>query len=183
MKTLKDLMPKLRSKKTGEYIKLYTETIEEHELENLLEKLKYEFYSITPKAQRPIKVVIKGFPRNTKTSDIHSDLEDLGFTVNRVTQLIGKITNQALPVFLVSLPRNLHNAKIINVNKLSYLTVKVDGYESRGVTQCYQCNNFNHTADNCHLKPRCLKNAGKPIRRRNAKSKRLKQCSALTAKS
>ncbi|GFU14151.1 PRE_C2HC domain-containing protein, partial [Trichonephila clavipes] len=107
--------------------------------------------------QRPIKVVIKGLPKDTKTSDIHSDLVDLGFTVNRVTQLVGKITNQALPVFLVSLPRNIHNAKIFSINNLSYLTVRVEGYDNKGVTQCYQCNNFNHTADNCHPKPRCLK--------------------------
>ncbi|GFW21800.1 nucleic-acid-binding protein from transposon X-element [Trichonephila clavipes] len=158
MKTLNDLMPKIRSKKTGEYIKLYTNTFEEyHELNNLLEKLSYEFYFITPKAQRPIKIVIKGLPKDTKTADIHSDRIDLGFTVDRITQLIGKITNQPLPVFLVSLPRNLHNAKIFNVNKLSYLSVTIDGYESRGVTQCFQCNKFNHTAENCHLKPRCLK--------------------------
>ncbi|GFX36963.1 hypothetical protein TNCV_1174651 [Trichonephila clavipes] len=97
MKTLKELMPKLRSKKTGEYIKLYTDNADEkHEIENHLERLKYEFYSITPKEQRPIKVVIKGLPKDTKTSD----LVDLGFTVNRITQLVGKITNQALPVFL-----------------------------------------------------------------------------------
>ncbi|GFX65633.1 probable RNA-directed DNA polymerase from transposon X-element [Trichonephila clavipes] len=89
MKTLKELMPKLRSKKTREYIKLYTDNADEkHELENHLERLKYEFYSITPKEERPIKVVIKGLPKDTKTSDIHSDLVDLGFTVNRVTQLI-----------------------------------------------------------------------------------------------
>ncbi|GFS91290.1 hypothetical protein TNCV_1306991 [Trichonephila clavipes] len=85
MKTLKELMPKLRSKKTGEYIKLYTDNADEkHELENHLERLKYEFYSITPKEQRPIKVVIKGLPKDTKTSDIHSDLVDLGFTVSSV---------------------------------------------------------------------------------------------------
>ncbi|GFX53966.1 hypothetical protein TNCV_1154971 [Trichonephila clavipes] len=75
MKTLNDLMPKIRIKKTGEYMKLYTNTFEEyHELNNLLEKLNYEFYSITPKAQRPIKVIIKGLPKDTKTADIHSDL-------------------------------------------------------------------------------------------------------------
>ncbi|GFW86972.1 uncharacterized protein TNCV_1383881 [Trichonephila clavipes] len=27
----------------------------------------------------------------------------------------------------------------------------------RRITQCFKCNNFFHTAENCHLKPRCLK--------------------------
>ncbi|GFU09193.1 PRE_C2HC domain-containing protein [Trichonephila clavipes] len=39
----------------------------------------------------------------------------------------------------------------------SYLTVTVEGYDSKGVTQCYQCQKFNHTASNCHVKPKCLK--------------------------
>ncbi|GFS62884.1 transposable element Tcb2 transposase [Trichonephila clavipes] len=41
---------------------------------------------------------------------------------NKVTQLVGKITNQTLPVVLVTLPRNPHNLKIFYITKLCYLT-------------------------------------------------------------
>ncbi|GFU48715.1 nucleic-acid-binding protein from transposon X-element [Trichonephila clavipes] len=147
MKTLTDHMPQLRSKMTGEYFKLYCDTFDQyHELNRILELLKYEFYSITPKSERPIKVVIKGLPKDSKTLDIHNDLLDLGFTVDLVSQLTERITNQLLPVFMVTLPRNINNANIFKVNKLSYLTVTVEGYDSKGVTQCYQCQKFNHTA-------------------------------------
>ncbi|GFU39659.1 PRE_C2HC domain-containing protein [Trichonephila clavipes] len=81
----------------------------------------------------------------------------LGYTVDKVTQLTGRITKQKLPVFQITLPRNIHNSKIFDLNRLCYLTVNVEGYEGKGVTQCYSCNKFNHTADLCHLKPRCLK--------------------------
>ncbi|GFY01799.1 uncharacterized protein TNCV_1467901 [Trichonephila clavipes] len=37
------------------------------------------------------------------------------------------------------------------------MQVKIEGYLIRGITQCFNCNNFFHTAENCHLKPRCLK--------------------------
>ncbi|GFW91051.1 uncharacterized protein TNCV_1759251 [Trichonephila clavipes] len=106
-------------------------------------------------------VVIKGLPKKAKPEDIHNDLIDLGFTVDRVSQLTGKITNQLLPVFLVSLPRNMTNATIFKLDKLSYLNVSVEGYDSKGVTQCYKCQQFNHTASNCHIKPKCLK-CGEP---------------------
>ncbi|GFU45073.1 PRE_C2HC domain-containing protein [Trichonephila clavipes] len=112
-------------------------------------------------AERPIKVVIKGLPKKAKPEDIEKDLIDLGFTVDRVSQLIGKITNQPLPVFLVSLPRNMTNANIFKLDKLSFLNVTVEGYDSKGVTQCYKCQQFNHTASNCHIKPKCLK-CGEP---------------------
>ncbi|GFX69702.1 RNA-directed DNA polymerase from mobile element jockey [Trichonephila clavipes] len=155
MKTLTVHMPQLRSKMTGEYFKLYCDTFDQyHELNRILELRKYEFYSITPKSERPIKVLIKGLPKDSKTLDIYNDLLDLGFTVDRVSQLTGRITNQLLPVFMVTLPRKINNANIIKVNKLSYLTVTVEGYDSN---QCYQCQKFNYTASNCHIKPKCLK--------------------------
>ncbi|GFT09866.1 PRE_C2HC domain-containing protein [Trichonephila clavipes] len=100
---------------------------------------------------------MKGLPKDSKTLDIHNDLLDLGFTVHRVSQLTGRITNELLPVFMVTLPRNINNANIFKVNKLSYLTVTFEGYDSKGVTQCYQCQKSNHTASNCHIKPKCLK--------------------------
>ncbi|GFX83029.1 probable RNA-directed DNA polymerase from transposon BS [Trichonephila clavipes] len=53
------------------------------------------------------------------------------------------------------------NATIFKLDKLSYLNVTVEGYDSKGVTQCYKCQQFNHTASNCHIKPKCLK-CGEP---------------------
>ncbi|GFX34259.1 uncharacterized protein TNCV_3226091 [Trichonephila clavipes] len=37
------------------------------------------------------------------------------------------------------------------------MQIRVEEFLVRGVTQCYNCNNFYHTAKNRHLKPRCLK--------------------------
>ncbi|GFV63685.1 hypothetical protein TNCV_1962311 [Trichonephila clavipes] len=71
MKTLDDIYPDLRSKLTGEYIKLYTDTDEQcRELIHKLDELKFEYFAIKPKAERPIKVVIKSLPEtpNPKTS-------------------------------------------------------------------------------------------------------------------
>ncbi|GFW56125.1 putative RNA-directed DNA polymerase from transposon X-element [Trichonephila clavipes] len=113
MKTLNKKFPALRSKMTGEYLKLYTDTDEQYDnLQAFLESTNFRFFSITPKKDRPIKVVIKGLPRDTDTSDIHNDLIE---------------------------------------------EVNVEGYDNKGVTQCYSCQKFNHTSDNCRLTPRCLK--------------------------
>ncbi|GFX27195.1 nucleic-acid-binding protein from transposon X-element [Trichonephila clavipes] len=158
LKTLNEIIPTLRSKKTGTLIKLYTNNSHDYELlQDSVEKLKYQFFTIKPKHERPIKVVVKGLPKNTKTRDIHQNLIKLGFTVDKVTQLVGKITKQPLPVFLINLPRNIHNLKIFHLTLLCYLTVRVEGYDGKGVTQCYSCNKFHHTAENCHFTPRCLK--------------------------
>ncbi|GFS97314.1 hypothetical protein TNCV_1824751 [Trichonephila clavipes] len=118
-KTLSEKMPALRIKTAGKYVKLYTDTLTQHDtLKELLEALKYPFYTFTPKHERPIKVVIKGLPRTTKTAEIHSDLLDLGYTLNKVTQLTGNITKQLLPVFTISLPRKILSTKISSILKL-----------------------------------------------------------------
>ncbi|GFX90899.1 hypothetical protein TNCV_3167301 [Trichonephila clavipes] len=35
--------------------------------------------------------------------------------------------------------------------------LRVEGFLVRGVAQCYNCKKIYHKAENCHLKPRCLK--------------------------
>ncbi|GFW83906.1 hypothetical protein TNCV_856891 [Trichonephila clavipes] len=101
LKTLTGKMPTLRIKTAGKYVKLYTDTHPQHDtLKQILEVLKFPFYTFTPKHERPIKVVLKGLPRSTTTAEIQSDLLDLGYTINKVTQLTGNITKQLLPVYL-----------------------------------------------------------------------------------
>ncbi|GFV89433.1 nucleic-acid-binding protein from transposon X-element [Trichonephila clavipes] len=75
----------------------------------------------------------------------------------KVNQLIGRRSKQPIPVFLVTLPRSIENLKIFHLKTLSYLSIRVEGYNGKGVTQCYTCNHFHHNSENCHLNPRCLK--------------------------
>ncbi|GFV64497.1 nucleic-acid-binding protein from transposon X-element [Trichonephila clavipes] len=165
----------LRSKKTGDLIKLYTNNSDDYELlQDAVEKLKYQFFIIKPKNERPIKVVVKGLPKDTETRDIPQNLIELRFTVDKVIQLVGKITKQPLLVFLINLPRNIHNLNIFHFTRLCYLTVRVVGYDSKGVTQCYSCNKFHHTAENCHFTLRCLK-CGEAHQTRDCAIKRLEK--------
>ncbi|GFV58272.1 nucleic-acid-binding protein from transposon X-element [Trichonephila clavipes] len=156
--TIKKIYPHLRLKTTGEYIKLYSNTTEQNRIvRQTLIELGYRFYVISPKNERPIKVVIKGFPKKANPEEIKKDLEKEGFEPERVTQLVGRRTKQLLPIFQVTLPRTIENLKIFDLKTLAHLNITVDGYNGRGVTQCFSCNNFHHNADNCYLKPRCLK--------------------------
>ncbi|GFU16782.1 nucleic-acid-binding protein from transposon X-element [Trichonephila clavipes] len=114
-----------------------------------------------------LAVVLKGLPRNFKVEEIQADLEELGFTPEKVNQLIGRRSKQPIPVFLVTLPRSIENLKIFHLKTLSYLSIRVEGYNGKGVTQCYTCNHFHHNSENCHLNPRCL-NVVRDILRVNA---------------
>ncbi|GFT93657.1 putative RNA-directed DNA polymerase from transposon X-element [Trichonephila clavipes] len=110
------------------------------------------------------------------------DLEKEGFEPDRVTQLVGRRTKQLLPIFQVTLPRTIENLKIFDLKTLAHLNITVDGYNGRGVTQCFSCNNFHHNADNCYLKPRCLKCGEEHLTKDCPIKQRLKQNSALTVR-
>ncbi|GFU85206.1 putative RNA-directed DNA polymerase from transposon X-element [Trichonephila clavipes] len=155
---VKKIFPHLRLKTTGEYIKLYSNTTEQNRIvRQTLKGLGYYFYVITPKNERPIKVVLKGYPKAADPNDNKSDLEKEGFLPKRVTQLIGRRSKQKLPVFQVTLPRTMEDLKIFDLKTLVHLNITVDGYNGKGITQCFSCNNFHHNAENCFLKSRCLK--------------------------
>ncbi|GFV60743.1 hypothetical protein TNCV_4092661 [Trichonephila clavipes] len=71
MKVITKAFPKIRSKLSGELIKFYTDnSIDYHKLLQLLDQEKYQYHVITPKAERPIKVVVKGLPKDTEINDI-----------------------------------------------------------------------------------------------------------------
>ncbi|GFU19814.1 PRE_C2HC domain-containing protein [Trichonephila clavipes] len=53
-----------------------------------------------------------------------------------------------------------------------YVSITVEGFESRGVIQCFQCNQFNHTAEHCNLTPKCLK-CGDKYQTRDCQIKKL----------
>ncbi|GFS68801.1 uncharacterized protein TNCV_408931 [Trichonephila clavipes] len=89
------------TKNSGKFVKLYTKDVDEkHKLTQFLESDKnFEFFCTKPKLDKPIKVVIKGLPIFSKTQEILSDLEEEGFSVDNVTQLISKKHKGPLPFF------------------------------------------------------------------------------------
>ncbi|GFX76114.1 nucleic-acid-binding protein from transposon X-element [Trichonephila clavipes] len=161
IKCINEKFPNIRNRTVNDVVKMFTNDHEEYRnLIHFLESDKdFEFYIIKRNIDKQIKAVIKGLPSSSKIEDITKDLADEGFVIDSCTQLISKRTKKehTLPYFLVILPRNDKNSKIFDLAHLSYLQVKVEGYLVRGITQCFNCNNFFHTAANCFMKPRCLK--------------------------
>ncbi|GFU86375.1 probable RNA-directed DNA polymerase from transposon X-element [Trichonephila clavipes] len=63
---------------------------------------------------------------------------------------------------MVELQKSPDSPDIFKLDRCCYLTVKIDTFNRRpGPTQCYNCNLFNHSSQNCFIKTRCLK-CGEP---------------------
>ncbi|GFU71114.1 uncharacterized protein TNCV_1216381 [Trichonephila clavipes] len=151
--------PDLKFKTSGKYIKLNLDSPEDHkDLVDFMDLDKdFQFYVIPPKDKKPIKIVIKGLPGCTKPEDIINDLEHQGYSDCNCNQLISKRTKLPLPFYLVTLPRNTENLTIFDIKHVGHMQVRIEGYSVKGTTQCFNCNDFFHTAANCHMLPRCLK--------------------------
>ncbi|GFY31944.1 nucleic-acid-binding protein from transposon X-element [Trichonephila clavipes] len=156
---LKLKFPDITSKTSGKYLKLSLNSHEDQrDLVNFMDDDKnYQFYVLPPKEKKPIKIVIKGLPGCTKPEEIIIDLEHQGYSDCSCNQLISKRTKLPLPFFLITLPRNTENLTIFDIKHVGHMQVKIEGYSVKGTTQCFNCNDFFHTAANCHMSPRCLK--------------------------
>ncbi|GBO42612.1 hypothetical protein AVEN_106277-1 [Araneus ventricosus] len=61
-------------------------------------------------------------------------------------------------MFLVELPNNKNAQKIYNVKTVSNLSITVESFKKKaGFTQCWNCNFFHHSSNNCQSEARCLK--------------------------
>ncbi|GFV08409.1 nucleic-acid-binding protein from transposon X-element [Trichonephila clavipes] len=159
---IKDLnkdFPNCDVKLAGKYLKIFTTSTDEHRIVTDYLKEKCEkFYVINPPDSRPQKIVIKRLPVSTEIGEIQADLTSQGFCVEKVAELTRSKTKSPLPIFMVELERNPDSPDIFQLKKCCYLAVQVDTFNRRpGVSQCYNCNLFNHSSKNYHMRTRCLK--------------------------
>ncbi|GFW01908.1 uncharacterized protein TNCV_3028791 [Trichonephila clavipes] len=118
-----------------------------------------------PKPPPSIHLTIKKISE-TKNIEIQSDLEEEGFTIENVSQLISKKTKTALPFFQVTLLRNANNQKIFDLKTVGYIQVKIEAKMSKvwkrtphpsmpdkgatGNPFCINCQEYGHSA--CYTK-------------------------------
>ncbi|GFY27870.1 nucleic-acid-binding protein from transposon X-element [Trichonephila clavipes] len=151
--------PSTVNKMTRKYIKVQPGSVDDHrDITALLEARKAEHYVIDRLANRPIKIVIKGLPVDTDVADIEADLVQKGFAIEKVAQLRKFSTKAPLPIFMVEVRRTETAQDIYDAKNVCYLCVTIDPFRRKpGITQCYNCNYFNHSSKNCKMNSRCLK--------------------------
>jgi hypothetical protein len=93
-----------------------------------LEKNDLQYFTFSPHSENPIKAVIRHLLPDMPAEDISNNLEDLGFNVINVRQLMtnrrapyGQTYVETLPIFLVTLTRNLKSQEILILNSLKKL--------------------------------------------------------------
>lgn len=116
------------------------------------------FYTTNTTKSKPIKVVMKGLPLDYNSQELKDQLIEKEFPVERVVQLRRFKDGRPLPMFQITLSQAPGIDKIYEITKFDYLTVSVEKFARTGrVNQCYRCQSFFHSSQNCDFKPRCVK--------------------------
>jgi hypothetical protein len=129
-------------------------------MKSYMEKDYLHYFTFFLDSKKPMKAVIHHLPPDMPTEDISNSLEDLGFNVIKVRQMMATRTApnrkthvELLPLFLVTL-RNVKSQEIHKMNSLNYIIIQVELYRAQtGFTQCHNCQNFDHVWANCKQPP------------------------------
>ncbi|GBN08043.1 hypothetical protein AVEN_134285-1 [Araneus ventricosus] len=167
LKKINDEWGPVESKLGGSYIKLFTQSDEaSNSLTKFLGTNDMGYFIIVPRSERPIKVVIRGLPRDLNVDVLKKALvEEYEFVVDKVAQLTRFKTKEPLELFQVTLPNIEVNKGIWKVTSLLYLKIKVVKFELKtGSIQCFNCNYWHHSTATCGFKPRCIKCGGQHVK-------------------
>lgn len=127
---------------------------------------KIEFYTHDIAAVKPLKVVIRGLPAGERVDAIQDELEKVHklktLAVFEMTRR-NKTINYRDSLYLVHLERGSTTlAELKTIKALAHIIVEWEMYrpQHREVTQCKNCQAFEHSTKNCSMAPKCPKCAG-----------------------
>ena len=116
------------------------------------------FHTYTPRHLRTYRCVIRNLHHSTLVPDIINALADLGHNVKYVHNAKNK-DRVPLPLFFVEILPQDNNNGILSISSLLNTKVSIEKPHSKKIDppQCFQCQAYGHTKNNCHHNPRCVK--------------------------
>jgi hypothetical protein len=152
---------------TRNWTRNITKEIDYSIIKSYLENNYLQYFAFSPNSEMPtyIKAVVSCLSPSTTAEVTSNSLDDLGFNVICVRQLInnrrpphGQTHVETLLLFLVTLIIKAKSQEIVKLNGLNHISIiKVESYTTEaGLMPCYNCQNFGHVWTNCQQPSRCL---------------------------
>ncbi|KAF0761599.1 Uncharacterized protein FWK35_00023257 [Aphis craccivora] len=103
--------------------------------------------------------IIKNLHPSTLTTEITTALEEIGHTVRNVTNVKHYQTKISLPIFFVDIDPNEGNSDIFSIStSILHTKVKIEEpYKKRLISQCKNCQSYDHTHSYCAYPTICVK--------------------------
>ncbi|KAL4107893.1 hypothetical protein QTP88_018166 [Uroleucon formosanum] len=125
---------------------------------HFLKEKQAQYHTYQPLEDKPFRVVIRNLHPSTPTVEIGTAIEDIGFSVRQVTNVIQKTTKNNRPMFFVDLEPAAINTDIFNVTSILHTKIKIEEpHKRRDILQCHNCQDYGHSKKYCSYSPRCVR--------------------------
>jgi len=96
------------------------------EVVKYLKQGKAEYHTYQAREDKAFRIVIRNLHPTTPTSEVGVAIEELGYSVRQVTNIIHKTTKRPLPIFFVDLEPAQINTEIIKQTSLLHTKITVE---------------------------------------------------------
>ena len=147
-------------KKTNDTLTVIADNLQTHDdIKKYFSTNKVEFYTFTPRSQKPINLVLKGIVGNYNADDILNEFKSLNIKdveIKKISQI--KFSNKTSDLnFLVQLSPSSIISEIKKINRIKCQKITWEHLRKSKVYQCKNCQLVGHTSSNCNLPYRCVK--------------------------
>lgn len=123
-----------------------------------LKESKAEYHTFRAQEDKSFRIVVRNLHPSTPTVDIGIAIQEIGYTVRSVTNVLHKTTKSKLPIFFVDLEPAEINQDIFHLNALLNTKIKIEEpYKKREIIQCINCQEYGHSKTYCAYPSRCVR--------------------------
>ncbi|KAL4132549.1 hypothetical protein QTP88_009678 [Uroleucon formosanum] len=125
---------------------------------HFLREEKAQYHTFQPQEDKAFRVVIRNLHPSTPTTEVGIAIEDLGYSVRQVANVLQKVTKNKLLMFFVDLEPDTINKDIFNLTSLLHTKIKVEEpHKRKDIMQCHNCQDYGHSKKYCAHPPRCVR--------------------------
>jgi Associated with zinc fingers. len=119
------------------------------------------FHTYQAKQDKAYRVVLRHIHHSVPTSEIKEELQQLGYKVRNVTNVLKRITKDPLNLFFIDLEPSDDNKKIFDLQYFMHMKIAVEPpKKNKSIPQCTRCQNYGHTKAYCTRPYACVKCGG-----------------------
>lgn len=138
-----------------------SDSIYYREVIHFLKDREAQYHTYQPQEEKAFRVVVRNLHPSTPTVEVGIAIEEIGFSVRQVSNVLQKTTKNKLPMFFVDLEPADINKDIFGVTSLLHTKIKIEEpHKRKDVIQCHNCQEYGHTKKYCSYSPRCVRCGG-----------------------
>lgn len=122
-----------------------------------------EFYSYTPRDEKPKTLVLKGIHGGYDVNHVIKAINELqlpDLKINKVSKLEFNKIDKSIYHYLVQCSNESKTASLTRQKRLLHQPIKWERLRRKRIFQCARCQQVGHASSNCNYEQRCVRCAG-----------------------